>query len=98
MQLLQFLAFSVSISFLPSFQAIQANFIEKWSQWNYHGKTIVKLPLAEWGSAGVPFLFIYFHAFAASLTFPSDNIISLQDSQATFFLSLAFPSALTLGT
>ena len=44
----------------------------------------MELPLAEWGSAGVPFLFIYFHVFAASSTIPRDNFISLQDSQATF--------------
>ena len=44
----------------------------------------MELSLAEWGSAEVPLLSIFFHAFAASSTIPSDNINSLQDSQATF--------------
>ena len=43
----------------------------------------MELPLDEWGSAGVPLLFIFFHSFAASSTIFSDNINFLQDSQAT---------------
>ena len=63
---------------------IQATFIGKWSQWNYQTKTISEMPLAERGTAGAPLLSVLFHAFAASSTILSDNINSLQDSQATF--------------
>ena len=46
---------------------IQAN-TRNWSQWNYHTKPVVELPLAAGGIAAVPWLFCNFYAFAASFS------------------------------
>ena len=49
----------VLILFWPHSQAsfgikIQANTRRNWSQWNYHTKPVVELPLAAGGIAAVP--------------------------------------------